>query len=91
MASKKPDPFAIDEDNKPLSDEQVAKLRPGKDVLAELGVDAPEPKKRGRPVADNPKQSVTLRLDAKVLEHFRATGKGWQTRVNETLRKAIGE
>jgi uncharacterized protein (DUF4415 family) len=33
---------------------------------------------------------VTLRLDAKVLEHFREGGPGWQTRINEALRKAAG-
>jgi uncharacterized protein (DUF4415 family) len=41
----------------------------------------------GRPRSDNPKQSVTLRLDADVVEHFRGAGRGWQTRINETLRR----
>lgn len=43
---------------------------------------------RGRPKSDNPKQAVNLRLDPDVLEHFRATGPGWQTRINDLLRKA---
>ena len=30
--------------------------------------------------------STTVRFDAEVLEYFRATGKGWQTRMNEVLR-----
>jgi uncharacterized protein (DUF4415 family) len=34
------------------------------------------------------KQQVTLRLDRDVIERFRATGPGWQGRVNEALRKA---
>lgn len=46
--------------------------------------------KPGRPKSDNPKQQVTLRLDADVLEKFRATGKGWQSRINAELRKALG-
>jgi uncharacterized protein (DUF4415 family) len=29
-----------------------------------------------------------LRIDADVVEHFRATGPGWQTRINDTLRRA---
>ena len=33
---------------------------------------------------------VTLRLDSDVVRHFRATGKGWQTRINDILRKAAG-
>ncbi|MFO1071113.1 MAG: BrnA antitoxin family protein [Geminicoccaceae bacterium] len=48
------------------------------------------PVRRGRPRLDAPKVSVTLRLDADVLERFRATGPGWQTRINEALRKAAG-
>jgi uncharacterized protein (DUF4415 family) len=45
-------------------------------------------KAMGRPRSDNPKKSVTLRLDADVVTHFRAAGPGWQTRINETLRRA---
>jgi uncharacterized protein (DUF4415 family) len=44
--------------------------------------------RRGRPPLDNPKQAVKLRLDADVLEAYRATGDGWQTRINADLRKA---
>jgi|TARA_R110000822_G_scaffold33443_4_gene95365 uncharacterized protein (DUF4415 family) len=44
----------------------------------------------GRPKLENPKQQVTLRLDKIVLEKFRATGAGWQTRINEELRKSLG-
>jgi uncharacterized protein (DUF4415 family) len=46
--------------------------------------------KPGRPPAENPKKQVTLRLDPDVLEKFRATGKGWQSRINAELRKALG-
>ena len=44
--------------------------------------------RRGRPPLDNPKQAVKLRLDADVLAAYRATGAGWQTRINADLRKA---
>lgn len=43
---------------------------------------------RGRPKAERPKQQITLRLDADIIERFRATGPGWQARINEALRKA---
>ena len=43
---------------------------------------------RGRPKSVNPKRAVNLRLDPDVLEHFRGTGPGWQTRINDALRKA---
>ena len=44
----------------------------------------------GRPKSANPKEAVNLRLDADLVAHFRATGAGWQTRVNEALRKVAG-
>lgn len=47
-------------------------------------------RKRGRPVSDCPKRQVTLRLDADVVSKFKATGKGWQTRINDTLKKELG-
>lgn len=47
--------------------------------------------KRGRPtVGDAPKQQVTLRLPRHVLDHFRAGGAGWQTRIGEALERHVG-
>jgi uncharacterized protein (DUF4415 family) len=46
--------------------------------------------RRGRPPLENPKQAVKLRLDADVVSRLRAGGKGWQTRANAILRKAVG-
>jgi len=43
---------------------------------------------RGRPPLPNPKVSTTIRLDADVLEKFRATGPGWQSRINAILKAA---
>lgn len=49
------------------------------------------PKNRpGRKPDPNAKQLLTLRLDKDVIEHFRSSGDGWQTRMNEALRKAAG-
>ncbi|GGL66478.1 BrnA antitoxin family protein [Wenxinia marina] len=45
---------------------------------------------RGRPRAPNPKVQTTLRLDPDVVERFKADGPGWQTRMNDALRKAVG-
>lgn len=47
--------------------------------------------RRGRPRLDQPKKSVTIRLDADLADEIRATGKGWQTRVNQALRKWLHE
>jgi len=35
------------------------------------------------------KKAVSLRLDQTVIDHFRATGSCWQSRINETLKKSI--
>jgi uncharacterized protein (DUF4415 family) len=45
--------------------------------------------RRGRPPGSS-KRLVSLRLDEAVLERFRAEGPGWQSRINEALRKAAG-
>jgi uncharacterized protein (DUF4415 family) len=46
--------------------------------------------RRGRPRKAAPKEPVNIRLDPDVLAHFRATGRGWQSRINAILRKAAG-
>jgi uncharacterized protein (DUF4415 family) len=46
--------------------------------------------RRGRPKVDAPKVSTTIRLDPDVLAAFKASGPGWQSRINEALRKAAG-
>jgi uncharacterized protein (DUF4415 family) len=42
--------------------------------------------RRGRPRTDRPKVALTVRYDADVVEAFRSTGKGWQTRMNAALK-----
>ena len=43
--------------------------------------------KGGRPLSLNPRRLISLRLPADVIERWRATGPGWQTRMAERLRK----
>ena len=45
--------------------------------------------RRGRPKAAAPKEAVKMRLDADVLAALRATGDGWQTRINDMLRASM--
>ena len=40
----------------------------------------------GRPPLEAPKKLIALRLDPDVIERFRATGPGWQSRINMILR-----
>jgi uncharacterized protein (DUF4415 family) len=48
------------------------------------------PGKRG-PQRASAKQLVSLRLYREVLEHFRAMGRGWQTRMHEARLRAVGK
>ena len=41
--------------------------------------------KGGRPVSSNPRKLISLRLPADVIERWKATGPGWQTRMAERL------
>ena len=44
-------------------------------------------RRAGRPVAAAPKERITIRLSPDVVERFRASGKGWQTRVDAALKE----
>ena len=40
----------------------------------------------GRPKLAHPKVAVTVRYDAEIIERFKESGEGWQTRMNDALR-----
>ena len=44
---------------------------------------------RGRPAVETKRPTLNMRIDADVLEAFKATGQGWQTRINAALREAV--
>ena len=44
-------------------------------------------RKGGRPKSENPRQMISLRLPPEVIERWKATGPGWQTRMAERLAK----
>lgn len=68
-----------------LTDEQMAKARPFAEVFPELAASI----RRGRGPNKAPtKKLVSLRLSPDVLDHYRSKGPGWQTRIDEALRKA---
>lgn len=86
---------------KPLTDEEgevrelttadLKSFRPAAEVLpAELLAVLPKRKPGQRGPQKTPtKQQVTLRIDTPTLERIRATGPGWQGRINEVLAKAF--
>lgn len=63
-----------DADERPLSREEMR-----------AGVSAYR-KQRGRPVGSGNKEQVAIRIDRDILAAFRASGEGWQTRMNAALR-----
>jgi uncharacterized protein (DUF4415 family) len=86
---KRPNPELIDSDNPEWTDVDFARARPAAEVLPELfGTRAAQAmlKPRGRPRSEVVKERITIRFDADVLEAFRSTGKGWQTRMNDAMR-----
>jgi uncharacterized protein (DUF4415 family) len=83
MAGKKTTVF--DDDNPEWTAEDFARARPISD-FPELAAAFPKAK-GGRPRGSN-KQAVSLRLDRDVLQKFKSTGRGWQSRINDVLRRA---
>lgn len=85
-----PDPELIDDDLPELDDDFFARARPAAEVMpAEILAALRRP--RGRPRIEEPKQTVSLRLDAPVLRHLRASGRGWHTAVNRALAGLIAD
>jgi uncharacterized protein (DUF4415 family) len=85
MSSKLP--VVFDDDNPEWTAADFAAALTGDAIPAHIR--AAFPKTRGRPKGSN-KKLVSLRIDIDILESFRASGAGWQSRINEALRKAVG-
>jgi uncharacterized protein (DUF4415 family) len=66
-----------DPDARTLSDEEWEQVKP----LVRIG----------RPKAEVTKERITIRLSHDVVMQFRATGSGWQTRIDSALRQYINE
>lgn len=93
--NKQPNPERVDSENPEWRAEDFKRAQPAGAVLGELfgATQAAEmlKPKRGRPVASAPKEQISLRLDPAVLEAFRASGSGWQTRINKALEDWLKE
>ena len=75
-----------DPENPEWTDEMAANaLRIG-DLPASL-----QAKLRGRPPAAVVKERTTIRLSADVLARFRASGAGWQTRIDAALKEWLAQ
>ncbi len=76
-----------DPDARPLDEQLLARMRPASAAEA-AGI---KRRLRGRPRLRDPKRLVSLRLDPDVVARFRATGRGWQSRINDVLRDHLPE
>jgi uncharacterized protein (DUF4415 family) len=82
---------AADLDNPPLDDATLARMQPSAEVAPASVAAARRARGERGPQKSPTKEPIKLRLSPEVLEHFRATGPGWQTRIDETLKRAIGK
>ncbi|MFB9947340.1 BrnA antitoxin family protein [Rhizobium puerariae] len=73
--------IAADPDDEDLSDEAAKRPMTFAQALQ---------RQRGRPPVETPRRQISIRLDPEVIDHYKATGKGWQGRLNDDLRKAAG-
>lgn len=90
---KRVNPEMVDDENPELTTEEIRAMRPAHEVLPpELYaiLTKRRPGQRG-PQKALVKQQVTLRLDAKILAHFKAGGRGWQTRINAALMRIVAK
>lgn len=68
------------------TDEEMTQFRPFAEIFPEMATAIR--RGPGRPRLEAPKVQVSLRLDPDVLAKWKATGPGWQGRVNAALRDA---
>ena len=82
--------IASDPDAPEATDAQLAQARPFVEAFPAL---AEKMRKNagGRPRAARPKVPISIRLDPDVVSAFKATGPGWQSRMNDVLRASIEE
>ena len=86
---RKPNPELIDEENPEWTEETFAKARPAKEVFPDLAEYSAQRKRGQRGPQKTPaKVPMSLRIDRDVLAFYKAAGRGWQSRMNEALRRA---
>ena len=84
----KPDPERLDDDVPELGDAFFARAKPAQEVMPADFMAAIR-NKGGRPKSEAPKIAVSIRLDQTVVDHFKASGSGWQSRINALLAEDI--
>ena len=88
----KQNPELADAENPTWTLNTFKKSRPAREVLPQiLGDQISEEllKPRGRPRLETPKERINIRLSYEVIQHFKSSGAGWQTRIDAALREFI--
>jgi uncharacterized protein (DUF4415 family) len=79
-------------DNPEWTAEDLANARPLSEVLAPELFEKLKRRQGERGPQKRPTKSlVSLRLDRDIIDAFKGSGPGWQSRINEALRKALGQ
>ena len=83
----------VDDDGevRELSQADIAQFRPIQDVDPAMLAAVAEFRRRGRPPVDSPKVRIGLRLAPDVVSGIRASGRGYNARVEKVLREALAE
>jgi len=84
---KTPNPELIDEINPEWDDKMFDRAEPVEESSLPESFKAMV--RRGRPFKANKKISTTVRYSVEVIEYFKSTGKGWQTRMDDVLKKHV--
>lgn len=75
-----------DPDSPPLTDEDLAAMRPVDPAMLEH---LRRSQRRRGPQRAPVKRQISVRLDPEIIDHFKEGGPGWQSRMNEALRSFI--
>lgn len=74
-------------DNPELTEEELAQFRPFAEVFPDLAASIQQELRKRGPTKT--KEAISIRLDMDLVEKLRATGPGWQSRINDALREWI--
>lgn len=87
--AKRPDPYMTDEENPEWTADAAAEARPFAEVFPEQFKALKN--RGGRPPVEQPKMHIGFRLAADVVKGLRATGPGYNARVERVLREALAQ
>lgn len=78
----------VDDENPEWTEADFARAKGPEFLPPEVLAAFPKTRVRG-PQKTPTKRAVSLRLSREVVDHFKASGPGWQTRIDNALKKAI--